>query len=307
MKTAYLFSGQGAQYEGMGRDLAQNNPAIKEFYDLASKQVGFDLLALTEEELKDTRYSQLATFAHSIAIWQFLNLDVNEDKYFAGFSLGEYSSYFAAGLLSLEDALNLIKFRSNSMADSSTNNPSAMFAVLNLDDDIIEKHLDENYNGKVWPVNYNSPGQLVISGLEDDTQQAADELVELGARRAVKLNTSGAFHTPLMQEAASAVKDFSQDIEWTKSSNNLYSNYSANLITEAELANMPAYLEQHMVSPVMWKQSILDMYDRGVRTFIEFGPGKTLSGLVKRILRQEKDIEILNIDTQEDLESFLER
>lgn len=305
MKTAYLFSGQGAQYEGMARDLYANSPVIKDFYDEANDTLGFNLLELSAEDLADTKYAQLATLCHSLALWIALDLDVNDGVHLAGFSLGEYSSYGAAKLLDYTELLKLVQKRAEFMAEDSTKNPAAMFAVLNLDDEIIEKHLADNYAGKVYPVNYNSPGQLVISGLENETIQVADELVELGARRAVRLNTSGAFHTPFMHEASLKLADYAKDFKWNTTETHLYSNYSGEKFTETDLANMPEYLSKHMVSPVRWKETVINMYDEGVRRFIELGPGKTLSGLVKRTLRQNKDTEIINIDSFADLENYL--
>ncbi len=306
MKTAFLFSGQGAQYEGMGQDFAANNEAARAFYTEASRILGYDLLNLSEEELADTKYQQTATVALSLAIWQLIHF--SEDYVLSGFSLGAYSAFAAAGLLSPQDTLRLVSKRAELMASAAAQTPGSMYAVMGLDDHVIENHLMENYPDTVWPVNYNAPGQLVIAGYEEPTAQAANSLAELGARRVVKLGVSGAFHTPLMQKAAEGIETHAKSTPHAENlppNTIIYSNSSGEILDNSILLEkFPEYLYEHMLSPVKWTQTIENMYESGIRRFIELGPGKTLSGLVKRILKGKDSIEIINVSTWEDWLKF---
>ncbi len=302
-KTAYLFSGQGAQYEGMGKDLVAGVPEIADFYAKASTILEYDPTELTAEQLQDTRFSQPATVCHSLAIWS--QLAKARDAVLGGFSLGEYSAFAASGLLDPFSLLRLVRRRAQLMSDAGRNHPGAMYAILGLEDQVIEELLAEEFSGSVWAVNYNCPGQLVIAGHAESTEAAAERLKTLGARRALPLQVSGAFHTPLMTEAGEALATYAADLSLNAPNHTLYSNNTALPLLPAELDDFPAYLLRHMTRPVYWTRTIQNMYRAGVRNFVELGPGKTLRGLVQKTLKDKDDVRISNIDTLADLEASL--
>ncbi len=306
IETAILFSGQGAQYVGMGRDLSRTSPAAGKIYETASTQLGIDLLNLDEEALADTRYTQLATFTLSMAAYAALiELTGNANSFFvpgkmamAGFSLGEYSAFCAAGVIDFNAALDLIACRSQAMSRAAAETNGAMYAILGLDDDFIVSELEKApFSDRVFPANFNSPGQLVIAGYADDCEQAANHFLESGAKRAVRLKVSGAFHTKLMQSAAQRLAGYAANIRFKSSDHLLFSNISADELTA--LSSMPDYLASHMVSPVQWTKTISNLKERGVKRYIELGPGKTLCGLAKRVDRKAV---FLNIDDSQSLE-----
>lgn len=305
MKTAYLFSGQGAQYAGMGRDIAENYTSAGQFYDKAAAILAWQPLDLTAEELQDTLFAQPATVCLSLAIWDLL---VQTDEYvLGGFSLGEYTAFGASGLLDHESLIRLVAKRARVMSEAAQHKPGKMIAVLGLPDETIEDLLHTKYEGKVWPVNYNCPGQLVIAGSTAETDEAAAELKSLGAKRLVPLQVSGAFHTPLMEDAAAELKGYAEQnlVFHQPHTYDIYSNASAQLLTEEEVHAFPDYLAHHMTHEVRWTETIEAMYASGVRRFVEIGPGKTLRGLVQKILKGKEDVEISNIGTAAELSAVL--
>lgn len=307
MKTAVLFSGQGAQYEGMGRDLAAAFPAVRDFYARASAVLDMDLLHLTQEELADTLCAQPATVALSLALWEMLPFKEApaDTVLLGGFSLGEYSAFAAAGLLPVPELLKLLRQRARLMKEAADETPGSMYAVLNLPDETVENYLAEHFPQQVWPVNYNCPGQLVIAGEKKACARAAEGLAALGAKRVIPLAVSGAFHTPLMNSAARALETWAAAMPIADPCFPLYANSTAAVLSREQLNAFPAYLAAHMTGPVRWTRTIEAMYAAGARRFIELGPGKTLRGLTAKILRSQKDAEILNIGTAEELQSFL--
>lgn len=307
MKNAYLFSGQGAQIVDMGKDLAEQYPSVQAFYDQAADILGYQPLDLTETQLADTLYAQPATVCLSLAIWQALP-PATDEYVLGGFSLGEYAAFAAAGVFDTESLLHLVAERARLMSIASQTASGKMYAVLGLEDQVIETVLAQtDYAGRVWPVNYNCPGQLVIAGSSEAADAAAAELKASGAKRVLALQVSGAFHTPLMQPAAEALSRFAAELTIQPPSCPLYSNGTALPLSASAAANFPGYLAQHMTGPVLWTQTITNMYNAGVRRFVELGPGKTLRGLVQKILKGHDDVEILNIGTAADLTDFLMR
>ncbi len=305
MKTAYLFSGQGAQFAGMGQDLTAARP----FYDRAATILGWQPLDLTAEDLQDTLYAQPATVCLSLAIWdRLVSAKAAESPYvLGGFSLGEYTAFAASGLLDVESTLRLVSTRARLMSEASHETAGKMYAILGLEDQQIETYLAENYADKVWPVNYNCPGQLVIAGLSDEVDQAALAFKAMGAKRTLPLQVSGAFHTPLMATAAKKLEAYAAGLSLhTPVQAAIYSNGSAQVMTAEELQAFPSYLNSHMTHSVKWTQTIQNMYDAGVRKFVEIGPGKTLRGLVSKILKGKEDVEISNLGTADELSSVLE-
>lgn len=278
---AYLFPGQGAQSPQMAEEMIAAFPAAKALYGEALAVTGIDLRNLSAEQLEQTRFAQLAIVVHSIASLEkerASELDPSTIA-MAGFSLGEYTSLYAAGVLGFSDLLLLVNERAALMQSAAGRRPGAMFAVIGLPDDLIEKVL-EDYP-EVYPVNYNYPGQLVIAGEVSAAEAAAEKLLSLGAKRAHRLLANGAFHTPHMNEAAAALRAFASDLRFCAPHALLYSNVTAARIPED--ADFPAYLEKHMVSPVRFTEEIIRMRNDGYTDTVELGPGRILTGLVKKI------------------------
>ena len=289
MKTAYLFPGQGAQFPGMAQDLY---PAHKELMESANDILGFRITDLMfgedAEALKATRVTQPAIFIHSavLALAQQEQPDM-----VAGHSLGEFSALVAAGAMSFEDGLRLVALRAQAMQKCCEKVPGSMAAIINLPDKVIEE-ICAGIPGVV-PANYNSPGQVVISGDEAGTDQACVKFKEAGAKRALKLQVSGAFHSPLMEPAR---EELAQAIEATPFSAPrcpIYQNVSA--LPTTDPAVIKANLLQQLTSPVRWTQSVKNMLEDGATRFVELGPGTVLQGLVKRIAGPEASIEIQGI------------
>lgn len=279
---AYIFPGQGAQTIQMSAEITGAYPAAERLYRQAMDISGIDLTKLTETELAQTRYCQLAVVVHSIACLEKERDEAASDGQhpaLAGFSLGEYTALFAAGMIDYPDLLALVNERARLMQTASEKNPGAMYAVLGLTDVQVEECTSRIAD--VYPVNYNCPGQVVIAGIEAAAEKAAAELQALGARRVLRLAVNGAFHTPLMAEAAAALRDYAGGIRFSQPSAPIYSNASAAPIAAG--TDIPSYLETHMVSPVRFTDEIRRMRTDGYDAFIELGPGKVLSGLVKKI------------------------
>lgn len=305
MQKLFMFSGQGAQYVGMGRDLAVAIPEIKATYDEAAEILGYDLLDLTEEELSKTEFAQPATFTHSLAIWYALPAELRRGAALAGFSLGEYSALTASGMLPFAQGLQLVKERAIGMQEACEQNSGAMFAIVGLEDKDIEHLLSEiRYKDLVWPVNYNSPGQLVIAGETEAAESAASELKSMGAKLVQKLNVSGAFHTVLMEPAARRTASWAETNITTLglTDNIIYSNSDGHRVPFLNITNLPAYLARHMTSPVRWHQSMNQAAGDGVQHFIELGPGKVLRKLLTRTL---KGMDMYNVDTVKDYNELL--
>ena len=289
MKTAYLFPGQGAQFPGMAQDLY---PAHKELMESANDILGFRITDLMfgedAEALKATRVTQPAIFIHSavLALAQQEQPDM-----VAGHSLGEFSALVAAGAMSFEDGLRLVALRAQAMQKCCEKVPGSMAAIINLPDNVIEE-ICAGIPGVV-PANYNSPGQVVISGDEAGIDQACVKFKEAGAKRALKLQVSGAFHSPLMEPAR---EELAQAIEATPFSAPrcpIYQNVSA--LPTTDPAVIKDNLLQQLTSPVRWTQSVKNMLEDGATRFVELGPGTVLQGLVKRIAGPEASIEIQGI------------
>ena len=303
---AYLFSGQGAQKAGMGTELAMRYDAAAKIYQQASEQVSVNLLELDETQLSQTLYAQLAIVTLSYAAfetWQSLLREENcmlAQGCFAGFSLGEYTALAAAGVLDFHDLLDLISYRAQVMQAASEEQPGIMIAVIGLDKDTLLSTLNEDaWQSRVWLANNNAPGQIVIAGYADETAACAETLKEKGARRLVKLNVSGAFHTPLMQTAADQLKTYANSLTFNKPLMPVYSNTSAGILPDD--MNWPHYLSVHMCSSVRWVDTLQAAAAGGQSTFIEFGPGKVLTGLVKKTLRESV---VFNVETPDDLKKL---
>ncbi|MGI6545807.1 MAG: ACP S-malonyltransferase [Fastidiosipilaceae bacterium] len=298
--TVCVFSGQGAQYEGMGKDLANSNKAAARVYEECGEYLGYDLLALNAEQLTQTKYSQPATVVLSLAAfaaWQNeLDGALPQGLTLAGFSLGEYSALGASGALTGRELMSLLERRSELMQAACELNAGAMYAILGLDDEVVEEICARpEYKETVFPANYNCPGQLVISGYARETAEVAERCKSAGARRAAQLSVAGAFHTPLMDSAAVGLKSFASAMTFGKPEFPMYSNVTGELLTTE--IDFPSYLADHMVSPVRWTKEVLNLIANGKTDFIEFGPGKTLTGLIRKIDRQVNTSRVENSST----------
>ena len=283
-KTAYIFPGQGAQHPGMGQGLYQDH---KDLMESANEILGFRITDImfegTEEDLKATRVTQPAIFLHSVVL---ALAQEEKPQMVAGHSLGEFSALVAAGALSFEDGLKLVSLRAQAMQECCEKQPGSMAAIINLPDNVIEE-ICAGIPGVV-PANYNAPGQVVISGEEEAIDQACAKLKEAGAKRALKLAVSGAFHSPLMEPAREKLAKAIEATPFQKPFCPVYQNVTAQPTTD------PAVIKENclkqLTSPVRWTQTVQNMYADGAAHFVELGPGTILQGLVKRIVPNPQDI-----------------
>lgn len=297
MKTAFLFSGQGSQYPGMGAELAAKFGAAKEILECGSDILGFDLLKKltdsTAEELAQTRLSQPAIFTTSLLALTAVRENGIENAAVAGHSLGEYAAMYASGMLPLEDAFKAIKLRAEAMAKAAENSKGAMAAILRCEPDVIEE-VCGSVNGFVAPANYNSPEQTVIAGEVEAIDAAIAKFTELG-KRSVKLAVSAAFHTKLMQPAADEFKAAISGFKFAKPNCDFYANLYGKKLED--FSDMPSYLAAHICSPVKFVDELNAMNESGIEAYVELGPGKVLSGLVRKTLKPAVNVNIENNET----------
>ena len=283
---AYIFPGQGAQFTGMGKDLYEKSNDAKNLFENANSILGFRITDLmfagTEEDLKQTRVTQPAIFLHSTILATILGRSFKPDMV-AGHSLGEFSSLVANKTLTFNDGLILVSKRAKAMQKACEKTPSTMAAVLGLDDKIVEE-VCSSINAVVVPANYNSPGQIVISGSIEGIDIAIKILTEKGAKRAIKLAVGGAFHSPLMEPARLELEEAINNTTFNKPVCPVYQNVSAKPSNDPEV--IKANLVSQLTSPVRWTQSVLNMISDGATSFVEVGPGCVLSGLIKKVNRE---------------------
>ncbi len=282
---AYVFPGQGAQFIGMGKDLYDKSEKARNLFENANSILGFRITDLmfsgTDEDLKQTRVTQPAIFLHSTILAAILGNSFSPDMV-AGHSLGEFSALVANKTLTFEDGLRLVAKRAIAMQKACEKTPSTMAAILGLDDKIIEE-VCESINEVVVPANYNSPGQVVISGSNEGIDQAIVLLQGKGAKRAIKLSVGGAFHYPLMEPARIELEEAIKNTTFNKPSCPIYQNVTALPSTDPSVIKLN--LVSQLTSPVRWTQCILNMIAGGATSFVEVGPGCVLSGLIKKVSR----------------------
>lgn len=287
MKKAYLFPGQGAQFTGMGKDLYDTNPMIKDLFEKANAILGFritdTLFTGTDEELKQTRITQPAIFLVSVAKAFALGQEFKPDMV-AGHSLGEFSALVANQTLNFEDGLTLVYQRAMAMQKACELQPSTMAAVLGLEDAKVEEICASITDGVVVAANYNCPGQLVISGSVEAVTQACDLLKSAGAKRALVLPVGGAFHSPLMEPARVELENAINATTFNLPICPIYQNVPANAVSD--IASIKSNLIAQLTAPVKWTQSVQAMVADGATDFIECGPGKVLQGLVQKIYKE---------------------
>lgn len=297
MNTTAFFPGQGAQYPGMGRSVYEASEGARRIFECASDAIGQSVPSLcfdsTKEELSRTINSQIAIFTCSLAVAQALRERGVTFDACAGFSLGEYTALTASGVLSLEDGLRLVRRRGELMQKAADETDGGMAAILGLADDIVEE-ICAKIDGVVLPVNYNCDGQLVIAGTSAAIEQAVAACKQAGARRAVPLAVSGAFHTPLMAEAAAELRSFAASLTVNPPTIPIYTNVTAQRL---DFSDLPAHLEQHMISPVRWKRLVQTMMADGYQHALEIGPGKTLTGFARRISKELTCTPVETIET----------
>ena len=283
-----LFPGQGSQYVGMGLDLKENSEKAKEYFDISNEIMNCDIQSIIfngpEELLKKTEYTQPAIYIVSV-ITGYLLIDKGlKPTALAGHSLGEYSALAIGGAFDFTTGLKLVKARSENMANAGVEKKGTMAALVGLDDETV-MNLCQSYdgNGVVVPANFNSPGQVVISGSIDAVEWVIKSSKDAGARMAVELNVSGAFHSPLMSPARENLAEMINSLEISNTIYPVFTNVDAKPVTKA--IDIKGSLIQQIENPVLWAKSILEMKNRGINHFIEVGPGKVLQGLNKRIDR----------------------
>ena len=303
-KTAFLFAGQGAQYLGMGRDLYDHYPIVKETIDQASQVLGYDLRHLIdteEDKLNQTRYTQPAILATSVSIYRLLQEKGYQPDMVAGLSLGEYSALVASGALEFEDAVALVAKRGAYMEEAAPAGSGKMVAVLNTPVEVIEEACKQASElGVVTPANYNTPAQIVIGGEVVAVDRAIEFLQEAGAKRLIPLKVSGPFHTALLEPASQKLAETLAQVNFSDFTCPLVGNTEAAVMQKEDIAQL---LTRQVKEPVRFYESIAVMQEAGVTNFIEIGPGKVLSGFVKKI---DKTAKLANVEDQASLEALLE-
>ena len=281
MKKAFVFPGQGAQFVGMGKDLYENSPEAKELFEKANEILGFRITDLmfngTDEDLKQTKVTQPAIFLHSVILAKSLT---EKPDMVAGHSLGEFSALVANGALSFEDGLRLVHARALAMQKACEARPSTMAAILGLPDETVEKALEE-IDDVVVPANYNSPGQIVISGTIEGVTAACEKLKAAGAKRALPLKVGGSFHSPLMEPARQELADAIKNTHFSKPICPVYQNVNAKPVSDPE--EIKQNLIDQLTASVRWTQTVQNMLADGASSFLEIGPGSVLQGLIKKV------------------------
>ena len=291
-KNIFLFSGQGSQYVGMAKELCEKYPQAKAVFDKASEILGYDIADIAfngpEEELNKTVNSQPAIMACSLAAFEAAKAEGITFDGVAGHSIGEYAAMVAAEVVSLEDGFRLIKARAAAMQKAAESSSGAMYAIIGLDAAEVEKVCAET-EGYVVPVNYNSTVQTVIAGETAACEAAAAKFAEM-KKRAIKLNVASAFHSKLMQGAADEFIEGAKGITFKPAAKDFFSNVLGTKLTD--FANMPDLLAKHIVSPVKFTSELAEMEKAGYENFIELGPNKVLTGLVKKTLKGKNAVNI---------------
>lgn len=303
-KTAFLFAGQGAQTVGMARDLYEYSPIVRETFDQASQILGYDIRDLIdnqEDKLHQTRYTQPAILATSLAIYRLLAEKGIKPDMVAGLSLGEYSALVASGALAFEDAIALIAKRGEFMETAAPAGTGKMVAVLNTDVNLIEEVCSSVTSGIVSPANYNTPAQIVIGGEVAAVDEAVELLKEAGVKRMIPLNVSGPFHTALLRPASEQLAQALEEVEFADFQVELVGNTEAKVMKKEDIKSL---LTRQVMEPVRFYESIATMQEAGVTNFIEIGPGKVLSGFVKKI---DKTAHVVAIEDIEGLQIVLNK
>jgi len=295
-KIAFMFPGQGSFEPGMGRDVAEAEPVAMAVFDEGSRASGLDLRRLcftgTSEELTQTELQQPALVTTSLAINAALRARGIHPDYVVGHSVGEFSALGAAGSMNVSETIALVRERGIAMAEAAQARPGSMAAILGLADDVVESLCKKIHN--VWPANYNCPGQLVISGQTDAVDECCTEAQREGARRAVRLRVSGAFHSPLVELAAERLRPAIDKIDFKIPNSHFVSTVTAKL---EDVQRYRTLLVEQLTAPVKFTQAARELIGHGVTTFVEVGPGNVLSGLLKRIDSSVRAIPVNDLES----------
>jgi [acyl-carrier-protein] S-malonyltransferase len=300
--VAFCFPGQGSLEVGMGAELAAVEPEVMAVIDLGSEAAGLDLRRLcfeaSEEELVETEIQQPALVATSLAVLAAVKARGIKPDFVVGHSVGEFAALAAAGALKVEEAIGLVRERGLAMAEAARKNPGSMAAILGLDDEVVERICRRILN--VWPANYNCPGQIVVSGENPAVDKACEAAEVEGARRAVKLRVSGAFHSPLVARAADRLRPALERVRFAEPTAPFMSTVTARVETAKRMG--PLLVEQ-LTAPVRFTHAAQALLKEGVQTFVEVGPGNVLSGLIKRI---DRNVKTISVSTPESLDKLEE-
>ncbi|WP_024620720.1 ACP S-malonyltransferase [Metaclostridioides mangenotii] len=308
-KIALVFPGQGAQYTGMAKDLYEGNTIAKVIVDKACKNLNMDIKNMMfegpDEELSKTENTQPAILIHSIAAYEALKSEIDlEFDVCLGLSLGEYSALVTAGVLDFSDAVKLVKKRGKYMQETVPLGEGTMAAILGMDRETLKKIIDKIEGGIVEVANYNSPGQIVISGETEKVREAMEKCKDSGAKRAVELSVSGPFHSSMLKEAGEKLSLELNKVNIKDSSIKVVSNVNADYYS----GKYKDLLVKQVSSSVLWEDSISKLIDEGYDTFIEIGPGKTLNAFIKKISSQkDAKVEIHNIDGIDSFDKFVSK
>jgi [acyl-carrier-protein] S-malonyltransferase len=303
-KVAFCFPGQGSLEEGMGREIAEAVPAAMDVYRIGSEATGLDLPSICFEspleDLVETEVQQPALVATSLAILAALRAEGLEPDVVVGHSVGEFAALAAVGALGTGEAIGLVRERGLAMAEAARQRPGSMAAILGLEDEQVET-LCRKIIG-VWPANYNCPGQIVVSGENEAVEECCAEAESLGARRAIRLKVSGAFHSPLVARAADRLKPAVDRVRFAEPVAPFMSTVTAKIEPAQRLAGL---LVDQLTAPVRFTQSARELMKEGVTTFVEVGPGNVLSGLVKRIDRGVRTFSVNDVASLERVKGAL--
>ncbi len=303
MNLALLFSGQGSQYVGMAKDLVESYSVAKGLIERAQEILGYDISAIMfdgpEDVLRQTRYTQPALFLHEVLLLNVTPVRTTM-RAVAGHSLGEYSALYAAGVVSFEDALQLVQLRATLMFQAGEAIPGTMAAIVGLDDDVVREICAELNGGEgkvIVPANFNSPGQIVVSGSAQHVRASMPVFKERGAKLVKELQVSGAFHSPLLAEAESGLAQKIRSTSFNEASVPVYVNVTGSAVTSADELKDAAI--RQLTSPVLWTATMQSMWNAGITSYREVGPGKVLQGLIKRTLSEAT---VDGIDTAADVQ-----